>query len=59
MVQRTLAARTLSHAKGGAVLAGYLKILPMFLMIMPGMISRILYAGNSADGLFIALQQQS
>ncbi len=43
MVQRTLAAKSLSHAQGGTLLAGYLKILPLFMMVMPGMISRVLY----------------
>lgn len=43
IVQRTLAAKNLSHAKGGAILAGYLKIVPLFIMIWPGMISRALY----------------
>lgn len=43
IVQRTLAAKNLSHAKGGALVAGYLKILPLFIMIWPGMISRALY----------------
>lgn len=38
MVQRTLSAKTLSHAQGGTIFAGYLKILPMFMMIFPGMI---------------------
>ncbi|XP_061165224.1 sodium/mannose cotransporter SLC5A10-like [Saccostrea echinata] len=43
IVQRSLAARNLSHAKGGALLAGYLKMLPLVMMIFPGMISRALY----------------
>ncbi|XP_066936601.1 sodium/mannose cotransporter SLC5A10-like isoform X2 [Clytia hemisphaerica] len=43
IVQRALAAKSLSHAQGGAVLAGYIKILPMFIMVMPGMISRVLF----------------
>lgn len=43
MVQRTLAAKTLSHAQGGTLFTGYIKILPLFMMIIPGMISRILY----------------
>ena len=45
-MQRSLAAKNLSHAKGGSILAGYLKILPMFIMIIPGMISRALFPGN-------------
>ncbi|XP_042293915.1 sodium/myo-inositol cotransporter 2 isoform X1 [Sceloporus undulatus] len=43
IVQRSLAAKNLSHAKGGALLASYLKILPLFMMVFPGMISRILF----------------
>lgn len=48
IVQRSLSAKSLSHAKGGSVLGGYLKILPMFFIVMPGMISRALYPGESA-----------
>uniref|UniRef100_A0A7N6BP08 Sodium/glucose cotransporter 1 n=1 Tax=Anabas testudineus TaxID=64144 RepID=A0A7N6BP08_ANATE len=44
IVQRCLSAKNLSHVKGGCILCGYLKLLPMFLMVFPGMISRILYA---------------
>jgi uncharacterized sodium:solute symporter family permease YidK len=43
IVQRALAARSLSHAQGGTILAGYLKILPFFLMVIPGMVSRVLF----------------
>lgn len=38
MVQRALAAKSLSHAQGGTLLAGYIKILVLFMMVMPGMI---------------------
>ncbi|KAG8436935.1 hypothetical protein GDO86_007859 [Hymenochirus boettgeri] len=43
IVQRALAAKNLSHAKGGSIVGGYLKILPVFFVVMPGMISRALY----------------
>ncbi|KAM4565651.1 sodium/glucose cotransporter 2 [Odontesthes bonariensis] len=43
IVQRCLAARSITHVKAGCILCGYLKLLPMFLMVFPGMISRILY----------------
>ncbi|XP_012731830.2 sodium/glucose cotransporter 1 [Fundulus heteroclitus] len=43
IVQRCLSAKNLSHVKGGCILCAYLKLLPMFLMVFPGMISRILY----------------
>ncbi|RUS84630.1 hypothetical protein EGW08_007602 [Elysia chlorotica] len=43
IVQRSLAAKNLSHAKAGSILAGYLKLTPLFFMVFPGMISRALY----------------
>jgi len=43
MVKRVLAAQNISHARAGTLLAGYLKILPLFMIIIPGMISRALY----------------
>jgi len=46
MVQRTLAARSISHAQGGTLFAGYLKLLPIFLLVIPGMISRVLFTGK-------------
>ncbi|XP_006908489.1 sodium/glucose cotransporter 5 isoform X2 [Pteropus alecto] len=46
IVQRSLSARNLNHAKAGSVLASYLKMLPMGLIIMPGMISRALFPGT-------------
>ncbi|XP_074641116.1 sodium/mannose cotransporter SLC5A10-like [Tubulanus polymorphus] len=48
MVQRALAAKSLSHAQGGCLLCGYLKMLPLFIIIMPGMISRVLYPNEVA-----------
>ncbi len=48
MVQRVLAARTIAHARGGTLLAGYLKVLPLFMIIIPGMISRTLYPNTVA-----------
>lgn len=46
IVQRSLSAKSLSHAKAGSILASYLKMLPLFVIIMPGMISRVLYPGK-------------
>ncbi|CAF99317.1 unnamed protein product [Tetraodon nigroviridis] len=48
IVQRCLSAKNLSHVKAGCILCGYLKLLPMFLMVFPGMISRILYTDKVA-----------
>ncbi|XP_042654754.1 sodium/glucose cotransporter 5 isoform X4 [Tyto alba] len=53
IVQRSLSAKSLCHAKAGSILASYLKMLPLFVIIMPGMISRVLYPG--LRGLMIAV----
>lgn len=50
IVQRSLSARDLNHAKAGSVLASYLKMLPMGLIVMPGMISRALFPGRTGAG---------
>ncbi|KAJ8253928.1 hypothetical protein COCON_G00205400 [Conger conger] len=48
IVQRSLAAKNLLHAKGGSLLASYLKTLPFFLILLPGMISRVLFPDEVA-----------
>ncbi|KAJ1067518.1 hypothetical protein K5549_010636 [Capra hircus] len=48
IVQRCLAGKNLTHIKAGCILCGYLKLMPMFLMVMPGMISRVLYPDEVA-----------
>ena len=44
MVQRLLAARSLSHARAGCLLAGALKLLPIWVVLL-GMVARVLYTG--------------
>ena len=36
IVQRVLAAKNITHAKAGCIFAGYLKLLPLFMIIFPG-----------------------
>ncbi|XP_028326530.1 sodium/myo-inositol cotransporter-like [Gouania willdenowi] len=48
IVQRVLAAKNIAHAKGSTIMAGFLKVLPMFIIVIPGMISRILFADQLA-----------
>jgi len=48
IVQRALAAKSISHAQGGTLLAGFIKILPIYIMVLPGMISRVLFTGKPA-----------
>ena len=38
----------MAHAKGATIFAGVLKILPMFMMVFPGMISRVLFPNEVA-----------
>ncbi|XP_066111121.1 solute carrier family 5 member 4-like isoform X2 [Saccopteryx bilineata] len=48
IVQRCLSGKDMSHVKAACVMCGYLKLLPMFIMVMPGMISRILFTDRVA-----------
>ncbi|HYD83234.1 MAG TPA: sodium:solute symporter, partial [Opitutus sp.] len=56
IVQRTLAARDLTQARRGAIFGGFLKVLPVFLFLIPGMIGYALYQkgllplATNADG---------
>uniref|UniRef100_A0A0X3NWJ4 Sodium/myo-inositol cotransporter n=3 Tax=Schistocephalus solidus TaxID=70667 RepID=A0A0X3NWJ4_SCHSO len=50
MVQRVLAAKSLSHAQGATLMAGLIKLFPIYIMILPGMISRVLYPSTVGCG---------
>src|SRR5712672_2993708 len=43
IVQRVLSAKTEGHAKAGTIFAGFLKILPVFILVLPGLIAFALY----------------
>lgn len=43
IVQRVLSAKDEGHAKAGTIFAGYLKILPVFVLVLPGLIAFALY----------------
>ncbi|MEP7270764.1 MAG: sodium:solute symporter [Acidobacteriota bacterium] len=49
IVQRVLSAKDIGNARAGTVLAGFLKILPVFMLVVPGMIARSLYPEVAAD----------
>src|SRR2546423_8658016 len=58
IVQRVLAAKNVSAARTGTIFAGFLKILPVFIFVLPGIIAAALYAdirGGSADAAHPAL----
>ena len=43
IVQKILAAKTEKDGRDGAIFAGFLKILPVFLMVLPGVIAYVLF----------------
>jgi SSS family solute:Na+ symporter len=43
IVQRVLAARNIQEARRGTIFAGYLKVLPVFIFVLPGIIAAALY----------------
>lgn len=43
IVQRVLSARDEGHAKAGTIFAGFLKILPVFILVLPGIIAYALF----------------
>ncbi len=57
IVQKTLSARNLQHARGGTIFAATLKILPVFILVLPGLIARALWpteaTGDTAFPLLV------
>jgi len=53
IVQRVLSAKNLDQAQRGTILAAFLKILPVFLLVLPGMIAKALYPNDvTGDNAF-------
>src|SRR3954470_21297411 len=58
IVQRVLAARNVTEARRGTIFAGYLKVLPVFIFVLPGMVAAALFAdvrSGAADSAYPAL----
>jgi SSS family solute:Na+ symporter len=49
IVQKILAAKTEKDGRDGAIFAGFLKILPVFLMVLPGVIGYVLFREQIGD----------
>ncbi len=50
IVQRALGAKNLTHSRGSALFAAFLKIFPIFILVLPGLIARALWSSEiSAD----------
>lgn len=53
IVQRILGARSLNDARWGVILAGFLKIAPLFIMVFPGAMAISLFPGlENGDAVF-------
>jgi solute:Na+ symporter, SSS family len=55
IVQRVLGAKSEEDARGGAILCGALKILPVFVLVLPGLIARALYPDIKGDEAYPTL----
>ena len=49
IVQKILSAKTEKDGRDGAIFAGYLKILPVFVMVLPGVIAYVLFQDKIGD----------
>ena len=50
IVQRCLGAKNLTHSRGATVMTALLKLLPLFIFVVPGLIARVLWPAEvSAD----------
>ncbi|QQS35394.1 MAG: sodium:solute symporter [Ignavibacteriales bacterium] len=55
IVQRILSARSVNDARRGTLVAAFLKVLPIFVLVLPGLIAVALYPEISGDEAYAAL----
>jgi solute:Na+ symporter, SSS family len=55
IVQRVLGARSIDHGRKGAIFGGFLKILPVFVFVLPGVIAVVLFPDIEHDKAFPTL----
>jgi len=55
IVQRALGARDIDHGRKGAIFGGFLKILPVFIFVLPGVIAVVLFPEIEHDKAFPTL----
>jgi len=49
IVQRVLSAKNIDHARRGTIFGGYLKLLPLFIFVLPGVVAYCLAATGKLD----------
>jgi transporter, SSS family len=55
IVQRILGARNVNAARSGSILAAFLKLLPLFILVMPGLIAAALFPETRGDEAYPVL----
>jgi len=60
IVQRVLGGKDIKHARWGVIFAGFLKVIPLFIMVIPGAMAISLYPGlENSDMVFPTLVTQA
>lgn len=54
LVQRVLSAKNKEHAQAGSILGGFLKVLPVYMLVVPGMAAAVLFSAEIAEDANIA-----
>jgi SSS family solute:Na+ symporter len=54
-IQKILSAKNIEHARRGSLLAAFLKILPIFILVLPGLIAVALYPEITGDEAYPVL----
>ncbi len=55
IVQITLSAKNIDHARSGTLFAAYLRLLPMLLLVVPGIIAKALYPDILASNAYVKM----
>ena len=55
IVQRTLAADSVKSARSATIFAGFLKILPVFILVLPGLAGAVLFAGTPPTEMYATM----
>ncbi len=59
VIQRFLGAKSVNEARRGAIFTGFLKILPLFILVVPGLVAAVLFPGISGEEALPALLYSS
>jgi SSS family solute:Na+ symporter len=58
IVQKTLAAKNVYEGQKATIFAGFLKILPVFILVLPGLCGHVLFPGVKPDEMYATMVNQ-